>query len=585
MMTKPAIDLELTSSVALTSRRADLAAFLAVVLFSWVLAFLPHFLWWVRIGEPVYIADYDDVEYMSFCAPAYFNHPGWLSDPTVPETTRSPYPAIQFVPAIATARLLNLGPQGVDLVWRTWAGVSLGATFFLVIRRFVSRPWLAALLAATLLADVGVMSANPFWGQARTLLRAVSGRGGELFQGAPQLLTQYRIITPGLSLWALLLHVWFVARARERPTWPRILAAAASCGLLFYVYFYFWTAAGLALFTALALDRGHRRVFFFIGLIGLLLGLPSIISNYLMTRDYPKDWMLRSDMFLPIPRFSEILIPRVGVALAVVALAWTLLRRHDLLYLACMLAAGLLLLNHQVITGLQIQNFHWTYVWGPCGSLLIVFLGLQALQRPLDRLPALRLLLAAACLSSIAAGTWLRVEEGRRSAETRDLMANYVRYRDQRLEPSAPSIPPGTVVAGDPAYTEMAIGLENLRPLAQYCTLFSPTVVDAEFAERQALNAALGGTARETFKAQQTRELGLGWGPWSRNPALLSQRLEELLANYDRSLAAADPALDRFHVGLVARKDDPPPPGTGWQLVQAGPTWKVWQRGQASATH
>ena len=55
--------------------------------------------------------------------------------------------------------------------------------------------------------------------------------------------TEWRIITPGLSLAYLLLHIWLVARACARPTPARLLASGAGLGLLFYVYFYYWTAA------------------------------------------------------------------------------------------------------------------------------------------------------------------------------------------------------------------------------------------------------------------------------------------------------------------------------------------------------
>ena len=44
-------------------------------------------------------------------------------------------------------------------------------------------------------------------------------------------------------------------------------------------------------------------------------------------------------------------------------------------------AAGLVLMNHQVMTGLQFENFHWSYVAGPCLSLLIGLLLANSLSR------------------------------------------------------------------------------------------------------------------------------------------------------------------------------------------------------------
>src|SRR5262249_13517915 len=91
-----------------------------------------------------------------------------------------------------------------------------------------------------------------------------------------------------------------------------------------------------------------------------------------LRRSTPPDWLLRTDKFVPIGRFSELLIPKVSVLLAAVALVWAWRRRRDLLALVLMAVAGLALANHQMVTGLQIENFHWCYVWGPCLSLLLM---------------------------------------------------------------------------------------------------------------------------------------------------------------------------------------------------------------------
>lgn len=563
--------------------RTEVGAALACAAFGCLLAVAPHLLWWRSLGEPVYIADHDDVVYLSVASQAYFNHPTWLGEPTIADSDRSMYPASQFVPAVVLARALGWGPVGVDRVWRIWAGLSLGVGFYLAIRRFVGGPWVAAALAAVMLADAGMMSCNPVWGHARAAWRVATGREAGLFDEFPRLLTQYRVITPGLSLWALLVHVWLVARARERPTWPRIALAGASLGLLFYVYFYFWTAAGLALVLALAVDPGHRRVYFHTGWIGGLLGAPALVGNYLITRDFPRDWMIRTDNFLPVARFSDLLLPRVAIALAAVALVWAWVRRRELLHAACLFAAGLLLLNHQVVTGLQIQNFHFTYVWAPVGSLVVVLLAAGVLGPAVGRRRALVWVPAAACLAHLAAGGWLRVEEALRTRQTRDLLTDYRRYRDQRREPGAPRFPDNAVVAGVPEYTGLAIGLENLRPLVQYSTFFSPYVTDRELGARLALGAVLRGVDRASFGAEQDHDMATGWGPWRRDARLRADRVAELLRDYDA--AAADPlaAADRFRVRVVGRPDRAPPPGRGWRLAQDGPAWRLWERDAAPA--
>jgi hypothetical protein len=570
--------LELADPGQASWRRGDLVALAACAGFGWLLAFLPHLIWWSRLGEPVYFADSDDVEYMSVSAQAYFNHPTWLGDPTIAASDRSMYPASQFVPAVVLTRVLGLTPLGVDQIWRSWAGLSLGIGFYLVVRLLVTRPRNAAAVAAVLLADVGTMSCTPIWGQCRTFWQLFAGRGSALFDGYPRLLTQYRLITPGLSLWALLVHVWLVARARERPTWLRVVVAGASFGLLFYVYFYFWTAAGLALVLALIFDAGHRRVYFLVGCLGGLIGAPAVVSNYLMTRDFPKDWLLRTDTFLPISRFSELLFPRAALVVCAVVLIWSRSRHRTLFHLACLFAAGLILLNHQVVTGLQIQNFHWSYVWGPSGSLLILLMAARVLGPGVGRRPGMKALVAISCVLHLAGGCWLRVAEATQTRETREILADYVRFRAQRLVPEAPKLPANAVVAGAPTFTKLAIALENVRPLAQYCTLFSPSITDVELGERQALDAVLGGESREAFEARHARELAEGWGSWQRDLTRRAARLAELMHAFDA--AAADPStgLDRFGVRAVARSDSSPPPGATWKLLQDGPAWRLWER-------
>src|SRR5262249_53039300 len=57
-----------------------------------LLATLPHLLWWSRLGEPVYIADFDEMLYLAYSGQAYFNHPTTLGDPTFVAGGRSIFP-------------------------------------------------------------------------------------------------------------------------------------------------------------------------------------------------------------------------------------------------------------------------------------------------------------------------------------------------------------------------------------------------------------------------------------------------------------------------------------------------------------
>jgi hypothetical protein len=553
-----------------------------VVVVGVVLSVLPHLIWWGRIGEPVYFADHDDTLYLSVSGQAYYNHPFRLGDPsTVGSAGSSYYPPLQFVPAVALARALGVGPERIDLIWRVFSGVSLAAAVYLLVRLVVARPWVAAAVAAAVVADAGLTWGQPLLRPALVALSLARGGASPYLQGYPQIATQFRLITPGLSLWALLLHVWLVVRARERPSPLRLGLSGLGFGLLFHTYFYFWTAAGLALVVAFVLDARGRRAYLATAVVGGLIGLPAIVAGMLVKAGTPPDWQHRTDTFLPIARTAEWIVPKLAVVTAAVAGPWVFFRRRDLFYLWALSAAGLMLLNHQVITGLQIQNFHWGYVWGPCLSLLVVLLIASELSaRPvgLNR-PAAVVWLAA--LPSLALGLGLRWVEASRTEQTLEIMRDYQDYRALRRAADAPRLAPNAVLAGDPGFVELGVGLENLRPLLAYATMFAPQIRHGEYARRVALNGYLLGRDRAAFEAEQSERLAADWGPWRRDPSLKAVELKTRLSAYDS--VAADPmtALRAFRVRYVALPAGQAPPSAGaggsWSRLQHGPRFNLWE--------
>ncbi|HEV3167954.1 MAG TPA: hypothetical protein VGZ22_28390 [Isosphaeraceae bacterium] len=577
-------------------KRSDFAAAALCVVVGVVLSILPHLIWWARAGSPVWFADLDDLLYLSVASQAYFNHPLSLSDPTLDTGGATIYSWWQLGPAILVARMLALGPATINLTWRIWAGLSIGLSWYLVMRFYVGRPWVAAALACLMLADIGSISGrllvNHVWyftmlatGQSERLMLASPVLGTvPILAGIPGACPQWRIITPGLSFAFLLVYVWLVARARARPTWPRLVAAGVSFGLLFHIYFYYWTAAGLALLLALALDAGHRRVYFYTGLIGGLLGLPALISGFLIKRAYPADWLERSDVFVPIGRLSHLLIPKVALSLLVVTgvlLVWA--HRKDLIHVWALAAAGLLWTDHQLLTGLEIQNMHWQwYVSGPMLCLLLVLL---AAGLALDRVRWPRAVVAGLLVLlgvHLAIGFAVRASEATQNRMCVEILDDYARYRAQRLGPSAARLEPNVVLAGDPRFLELAAALENERPLDHYASLFSPSTRDDEWYMRMALNGYLRGLSRPAFEDEQQRDLaGAVWGPWSRDPARRAESLAERLAAYDRVAADPPAALAHFRVRYVAL-----PAGQGgtpshlendWVRLESGGSWDLWE--------
>ncbi|MDB5353244.1 MAG: hypothetical protein JWN86_4491 [Planctomycetota bacterium] len=561
-------------------RRAAVLAGIVSMLAGLLISVAPHLAWWAKSGEPVYIADHDDTFYLAYTTQAFFQHPLRITDPILKTGGSSQFPRVQLVPPVVLAKGLGLRPVDVLLLWRIWGGLSIGLACYCLALIIVKRPWVAAGVAILFFSDTSVVIGRPI---VRSLLLAARAATGGLTVAdigkRPNLMPHWRLITPSVSFAFLLAHTSLMLHAREKPTRSNIVLAGIGFGLLFHVYFYFWTAAMVALGLVWLVDTGHRRVPFMVGLIGLTLGCPSILANVRFKWDYPSDWLYRMDNFLPIPRTSEWLIPWGTIAILAVAVPWAFFRRRELSYVACMAVAGLIMVNHQLATGVQIQNWHWCYVWGPFTWFLVVFELLPIVQRATTRSRNLRITVSAGVLALYGFGLYLRACESTRAPDSRLVQSLYWSYRDQKRSPGWPAFSPNEVVAGDPGFLEIAGMAEDLRPLDHYALTASPSTLEPEREERIALNAVLRGMTRDAFRAWQAEELSGGWGPWLRDPALREEKLARMLSRFERLSENRSADVRRFQIrylGLPAGSSDKHL-GAGWGRLQSGPTWDIYE--------
>jgi hypothetical protein len=265
---------------------------------------------------------------------------------------------LPVLPGIWAAKLLDLGPMGVGMMWRILSGATVGLAWYLLLRLKVPRPVVAMSLSLILLSDPGLIQGTPLIRLVKRAVMIASLPGGSSIGPGDWIHLEWRSITPATTMVYLIAMIWAVLRARESPTRNRIFIAGLIFGLQFHVYFYYWTAAGLALLLALALDDGHRRTYFHVAWIGGLIGLPTIVSDVLLKQRRPDDWLLRIDKFVPIGRFGALVLPKEILLLALLGLVFVLARRRDLIFVWALGLAGLLLENHQVVTRLQLDNFH-----------------------------------------------------------------------------------------------------------------------------------------------------------------------------------------------------------------------------------
>lgn len=561
-------------------RLAPLASAMIVGL---VISVWPHLqaLW--NSGNAAWVADYDDRFYLSVGSQAYFNHPLYLSDPVRATGGPSLYKPLPLLPGVWLARLAGVGPLGVGIAWRVLAGLSIGAAWYLLLRRTSSAPLVALGVAVLFLSDGGLTEGRPIFRQVRNITHVATGHTQNLFDRNPRLHPEWRISTPGVTMVYLLAFLWAMAFLRERPTLRRVAIASAAFGLLFYVYFYYWTAAGLALLIACAIDRVNCRHYLMVGTLGTLIGLPSVISDYLLKRGTSSDWLQRTDKFLSIGHFSELHFSKVNTVLLIVLFVWILWRRREFIFPWALVASAMLLANHQMITGLQIENFHWDYVSGPVFSFILVCVILKEIEelaRRYARLDQARFLFALAIAAMFVSGVWLRALDASRSRTCVDNAQALAEFFVQKQGPARNAFTPNVVIAGDSTFVDFAVILENLRPLSNYSTLLSPTVTDLELEERMALDGLLNGQNRSDFASERHSSLERNhWGPWGRDANRLRERVQAFAEAYDRVASDIDEYLAKYGVRYVAL-----PVGTEarflterWKPIESGPIWNVWE--------
>ena len=544
------------------------------------IAALPHFLAWAKTGTPEFISTVDETYYLAVASQSYFNHVDKLSDPVFAGETVNVYRLLPFLPGVWAAKLFELGPLGINLMWRILAGALTGLAWYVLFRQRIAHPWVAASLAAILLSDPGLCQGVPLARHASRLMQFATAAPDTFFPGGHWMHLEWRVVSPATTMAYLIVVIWAVQRCRAVPTRGRIAFAGLTYGLLFYVFFYYWTAVGLALLLAGArhrpppdllpygLDRRATRV------AGSLLGFPCETAHRARL-------VSACDRFLPIGRFTEFELPREMLLVTALSLVWSLFRRRDLLFIWSLGTAGLLLANEQILTGLQIENYHWAYVWGPAFSCWLLLAATEAFGDYVKWSPTARVALVVVGLTAFGIGMRIRAVEATRSVDpvhhAHMLAAYHAEFPCGRL----PGFVANGVAAGDIDFIDLASILDNLRPLSNWSTYLSPSVSDAELDERVALNDLLQGVERTVFESRQRAFFeDFPMGPCKRDPSLVPVRVAARVAAYDRLRADLPTALKRFAIRYVALRTGNRPDylTRDWAPLIMGPTWDVWER-------
>jgi hypothetical protein len=515
------------------------------------LAALPHAIAWSRSGDATYIADGDGLLYLAWSRDAVLGSEDRLGDAIHSSSGPMMHPWLPFVPLARLARDLGLGMSGLGVVWRVVSGALIALGLFVAIRPSTRRAGVALCLSAFVLCDSGMM-----FGQLirRELEIVVSlAKGSDWFlTGVPRLMPHFRVVTPGLAMPALLFHFGAILRARQGgiPVWW--VLAVGSFGLLFYVYFYYWTMVAIGLALAVVCDRAGWRLYVLVLFGGLILGAPALWEQFQVRESTSPDWLLRTNKFVAIGHFEELLWPK-GLILGWLTVAyWVFRKRPELIYAWSCTGAGLFCLDHQIVTGLQIENEHWSGAYGVAFSVLLAGLVAPAVERAIDstRRWAWRSTLVLVLVGQVALGFGLRVLETTRSDETRSIQELYVRWRE---DPSFREIPSGAVVAGEPESLFLAAGLSRIMPLSCRLVEFAARSDDAELDERLLLNLYLMGIDRTEARRRVELPPGtLSWEAAARHSAERRDRQRSRrLAMIEAIWADPNPSIERFDVSWV----------------------------------
>ncbi len=557
-------------SLAMTDRskiaRDHLVPMICVIAASLALGLAPFLYGKLQTGDWSAPNNGDLEYYLQIAAQPYYEQVPYLSDPAVPHGAIF-YPWLQFVPAVYVARAFGLGVFSISLVWMVFAAVTMAATLYGLFWYFLRGRWLAAGLTIGFLADSS--DYHPLIHQIATLL------GGLLHFRQDWRLTlfHFRLVNPALDLPFLFLQILAVAAARNRPSRVRIWISGAFFGVLFYVYFYTWTMAAGALGLAFVIDSESRGLYARTFAIGFILGIPAIVHDLLVRRALSAEGLARFGLFVAPKDFESvlaghdiILVPALCAALIV---GIVLTGNHQMIYSWCLAAVGFGLSYSSKVTGIYLHDYHWGWLARPvfwfvlCATVASVVVGKARLS------VAWGWAWGSFVVMFFMTGLYASTLDVRRMPSE---LRTYSQYRTQRLAEAAAVLRPRALIGGDNDFCELSVIGEDLRALAGWEAYSSMAMKNSDLYARYALNEYLSGIVeRGQFKKAASQYAFEG-----------DERLiDGFVSAFDEVSHEPQTFLDAYDVRYVALRVDQPPPDylkDGWQIIQDGPYWRIWQR-------
>ncbi len=516
--------------------------------------------------------------YLQLAAQPYYSHALYLSDPMV-QGGASFYPWLQYIPFVCLTRWLGLSIFWIQVLWTVAAALGAGLTLYLFLWLVFRNRWLAAGTAICIWADIdfGVPQfADRFLFVHQIYLIAsdfVAHLRGHPLLARPVCVWQWRLTNPALDLPFIFLQLVVTSIAREHSSRRNLVLSGLVFALTFYVYFYLWTMLAAGLCLAILVDRADRSTYAWTLVLGVALGWPQIVHDYLAKNALTAEGIEHFGLFAPINQHSIPGSAHPYLVLSELAIfgLWVTRRKIPPLSLAwCMTCAGVSLYLAGFIHGIYLHNYHWTWLAVAVMHTMAIAVALDVVMLWKSR-PNIPSWVYVLLVSAVLAGGIYLTGSISLIGSRRDI-TSYSEYSRQRLVPGVRPLQPGSVIAGDAAFVDLAAVAELQRPLAGNFLEIDMVVGDEERGTRLVLDQYLAGTNRDRFAV-----LLNDYGP----EVIPSEQLPAYLHTFDEISRDPESFIDHLGVRYLALPADQPAPtflGRGWDLIQPGPYWQIWER-------
>jgi hypothetical protein len=549
------------------------------------LGLTPFFVSWQSECGFACPTQYDVSYYLQLAAQPYYSHALYLSDPMV-KGGASFYPWLQYIPFVCLTRWLGLPVFWIQILWTTASALGTGLTLYLFLWLVCRNRWLAAGITICIWADIDLDRAwfahRPLFAHQIYLLTSdlINRLRGQRLLPRPRYPWQWRLTNMALDLPFTFLQLIVTSIACEHPSRRNLALSGLVFALTFYVYFYLWTMIAAGLCLALIVDRHGRRTYAWTLALGVALGWPQIVHDYLvrgaLSAEGLKYFGLTASPIQSLSLLNDSPYSHPYLVLAELAIlgAWVIRRKLSSLVLAwSMSCAGVCLSLVDFVTDIYIHNYHWAWLAVPVMQVMTVAVALDLITlwnpRPRIRGWVYTLFVSAYLAGGIYLIASIQLLDSGVSGGSLHAMTIYSEYNRQRLVPGVKPLRPNSVIAGDADFVDLAATAEQQRPLAGHFLRVNMVIGDDERRIRQVLDLYISGINRNRAAVLLNEEKKMS-----------PEQLPVYLHTFDEVARDPERYIDDFNVRyLVLPATQRPPTFSGrWDLIQPGPFWQIWER-------